>query len=136
MSEWKRIYEHPNQAVVEELYAAFESKDAAALKNLIATDAVWHIPGSSLISGDHRGHAEIFAYFEKLQELTGGTFSAELIDVLASDMQAAALAAAKGTRGDRVYEQTYLLLLRIHQDPILQARLLHDAKEAFPALWS
>ncbi|TLZ67753.1 MAG: hypothetical protein E6K09_05455 [Methanobacteriota archaeon] len=136
MSEWKRIFEHPNQAVVEQLYAAFESKDAAALKNLIATDAVWHIPGSSLISGDHRGHAEIFAYFEKLQELTGGTFSAELIDVLASDMQAAALAEAKGTRGDRVYEQTYLLLLRIDQDRIVEARLFNEDEEAFQAFWS
>src|SRR2546427_8834340 len=130
MSEWKRIFEHPNQAVVEQLYAAFESKDAAALKNLIATDAVWHIPGSSLISGDHRGHAEIFAYFEKLQELTGGTFSAELIDVLASDMQAAALAAGKGARGDPGYEHTRLLLPPVDQAPMRQARRITDAERA------
>src|SRR2546430_16891617 len=108
MSEWKRIFEHPNQAVVEQLYAAFESKDAAALKNLIATDAVWHIPGSSLISGDHRGHAEIFAYFEKLQELTGGTLSAELIDVLARGMQAAAPAAGEGAGGERGSEPAHI----------------------------
>ncbi len=136
MSEWKRIFEHPNQAVVEQLYAAFESEDATALKKLIAADAVWHVPGSSLISGDHRGHAEIFAYFQKLRDLTGGTFGAELIDVLASDMHAAALAAARGTRGDRVYEQTYLLLFRIDQDRIVEARVFNEDEEAFQAFWS
>jgi uncharacterized protein len=136
MSEWKRIFEHPNQAVVEQLYAAFESRDAEALKKLIAEDAVWHVPGSSLISGDHRGHTEIFAYFQKLEDLTGGTFGAELIDVLASDMHAAALASAKGTRGDRAYEATYLLLFRIDQDRIIEARLFNEDEEAFQAFWS
>src|SRR2546428_12354276 len=125
MSEWKRIFEHPNQAVVEQLYAAFESKDAAALKNLIATDAVWHIPGSSLISGDHRGHTEIFAYFEKLQELTGGTCGAALIDVLARDMQPAALAAPEGTRGGRRCEPNYLRLFRVRHDRAGEAGLLY-----------
>src|SRR2546429_3519912 len=89
-----RMFEHPNAALVERLYAAFDSKDAVSLGKLIAEDAVWHVPGTSPISGDHRGQAAIFAYFQKLAELTDGTFHAELIDVLASDMHAAALAAA------------------------------------------
>ncbi|HLQ41306.1 MAG TPA: nuclear transport factor 2 family protein [Thermoplasmata archaeon] len=130
------MFEHPNAALVERLYAAFDAGDKEALKKLIAEDAVWHVPGSTEISGDHRGHEAVFAYFQKLTELSGGTYRAELVDVLASDMHAAALAAAIGERGDRVLEQTYLLFLRIENDRIVEARLFNEDEEAFQAFWS
>src|SRR5437773_11213697 len=97
-----RMFEHPNAALVERLYAAFDSKDAASLGKLIAADAVWHVSGSSPVSADHRCHAEIFGYFQKLSDLTEGTFRAELIDVLESDMHDAGLAPATETRRYRV----------------------------------
>src|SRR5207247_58376 len=112
------------------------STGATWLRQLVAEHAGWPRPGSSPVSGDHRGHAEILGYFQKLSDLTEGTFHAELIDVLASDMHAAALAAAKGTRGDRVLEQTYLLFLRIENDRIVEARLFNEDEEAFQAFWS
>ena len=130
------MFEHPNAALVERLYAAFDAGDKEALKKLIAEDAVWHVSGSTEVSGDHRGHEAVFAYFQKLTELSGGTYRAELVDVLASDMHAAALAAAIGERGDRVLEQTYLLFLRIENDRIVEARLFNEDEEAFQAFWS
>src|SRR2546428_2280774 len=69
------MFEHPNAALVERLYAAFDAGDRGALKKLIAEDAVWHVPGSTEISGDHRGHEAIFAYLAKLAELSGGRFA-------------------------------------------------------------
>src|SRR3989442_7772666 len=113
------MFEHPNAALVERLYAAFDAGDREALKKLIAEDAVWHVPGSTEISGDHRGHEAIFAYFQKLAELSGGTVRAELVDVLASDMPAAALAAAIGEPGDCLLEPTHLLVLPIQDEPIV-----------------
>src|SRR5947209_15468931 len=77
-----RMFEHPNAALVERLYAAFDGKDVASLGKLIAEERVWHVPGTSPVSGDHRGQEASFAYFQKLAELTDGTFHAELIDVL------------------------------------------------------
>src|SRR2546425_12292592 len=124
------MFEHPNAALVERLYAAFDAGDAESLKKLIAEDAVWHVPGSTEISGDHRGHEAIFAYFQKLAELSGGTFRAGLVDVLASDMHGAALAAPIGGGGGRVLEQTYLLFLRIENDRIVEARLFNGDEEA------
>src|SRR3989442_15093634 len=105
------MFEHPNAALVERLYAAFDAGDAESLKKLIAEDAVWHVPGSTEVSGDHRGHEAIFAYLQKLSDLSGGTFRAALIDLLASDMHAAALAAANGGGGGPVPQEAYLLFL-------------------------
>src|SRR2546427_10329645 len=120
------MFEHPNAALVERLYAAFDAGDAESLKKLIAEDAVWHVPGSTEISGDHRGHEAIFAYFQKLAELSGGTFWAEPVDVLASDMHAAALAAPIGERGGGGLEPTDLLFLRVENDRIVEARVVNE----------
>src|SRR5438094_733744 len=75
--------------------AAFDRKDAAALGKLIAEDAVCNVSGSRPDSGDRRGRGDIIGYCQKLSDLTEETFHGELIDVLASGMHAAALAAAK-----------------------------------------
>src|SRR2546428_12905925 len=119
------MFEHPNAALVERLYAAFDAGDAESLKKLIAEDAVWHVPGSTEISGDHRGHEAIFAYFQKLAELSGGTFRAGLVDVPARDMHAAALAAAIGERGGRGLVQTDLLFLWSRNSTVVRARMFH-----------
>ncbi len=118
------MFEHPNATLVNHLYDAFDAKDSEKLKKLIAEDAVWYVPGSSPISGEHRGHAAIFAYFQKLAELSGGTFRAELVD------------SATGTRGDRTFEGSYLLLMRIENGRIIEARLFNDDPAAFEAFWA
>jgi uncharacterized protein len=40
---------------------------------LLADDIVWHVPGSSPIAGDHRGAAEVIAYFERRRRLAAAT---------------------------------------------------------------
>src|SRR6266568_5357693 len=130
------MFEHPNVTLVTHLYDAFDTKDTERLKRLIAEDAIWYVPGSTPISGEHKGQAAILAYFAKLGELSGGTFRAELVDILASDMHAVALATATGTRGDRTFEGSYLLLLRIENGRIVEARLFNDDPAAFEAFWA
>jgi ketosteroid isomerase-like protein len=127
---------HPNAAVVRRLYEAFHTRDTATLSDLIADDAVWHVPGSTLISGDHRGKAAIFDYFRRMGELSGGTFHAELVDALASDTHAVAMATATGKRAGRTYDSGYLLLLRMEAGRIVDVRLFNDDAKAFEMFWS
>jgi len=42
---------------------------------LLADDIVWHVPGSSLIAGDHKGKAEVIAYFEHRRHLADATMT-------------------------------------------------------------
>jgi len=105
------------------------------LASLIAEDAVWHVPGSTLISGEHRGRPAIFEYFRTTGELTGGSFQAELIDALASDTQAVAVATATGGRAGNAYDGSYLLM-RIEEGRIADVRLFNDDPDAFASFWS
>ena len=91
---------HPNEEIVRNGYAAFLGGDLAALNDLFDEDIVWHAPGRHPLAGDFRGKDEVFGAFAKLFELSGGTFSLEIHDILADDEHAVVLARATGSRPD------------------------------------
>lgn len=128
--------EQTNAALVRDLYRDFRMKDGAILTALIAKEAVWHVPGATPISGDHRGRAAIFEYFRKMGELSAGTFHAELVDVPASESHAVAVATATGKRSGRAYDGSYLLIMRIAEGQVVDARLFNEDPAAFESFWS
>ena len=93
--------DHPNAELLRKGYEAFDKGDMAALTNLFSEDVVWHVPGDSPISGEHRGREAVFAAFAKTVELSGGSFKIELHDVLANDEHVVALTRATGSRQGR-----------------------------------
>lgn len=122
------------RAVVDELYRAFAARDAVTLQRLLAA-AEWRVPGASQVSGTYRGAAEVLGYFGKLRELSGGTFHAEVLDVMTSGTRAAVLARATGKRDGRGYDKTYVLVLEVRGGAILSGTLYNEDQAAFDAFW-
>jgi ketosteroid isomerase-like protein len=83
--------EHPNVGLLRSGYEAFAKGDMATITELWNEDIVWHVPGNNLLSGEHRGRDAVFAAVAELAQLSGGTLSIELHDVLANDEHAVAL---------------------------------------------
>ena len=90
-----------NAAAVRRGYEAFNRGDMQALADLFAEDAVWHVSGRNRLSGEKRGRDAAFAYFGQLGELSGGTFRAELHDVIANDEHVVGLHTSTGERDGR-----------------------------------
>jgi hypothetical protein len=93
--------EHPNIGWVRDGFAAFAKGDIAAMTDLLAEDAVWHVPGRSQLAGEYRGRDAIFGFFGKIMELTEGSFHMDLHAVLADDEHAVALTFNTASRGGR-----------------------------------
>ncbi len=74
-----------NAAVVRRGYEAFNAGDMETLTELFDESASWHSPGRGSVAGDYQGREAVFAYFGRLGQETGGTFQAELQQVLADD---------------------------------------------------
>jgi ketosteroid isomerase-like protein len=70
-------------------------------KQFFAEDVRFHLPGRSLLAGVYEGPQQVMQLFARLFELTGGTFSVELHDVLANDEHAAALYTIRGERAGK-----------------------------------
>jgi ketosteroid isomerase-like protein len=128
--------EHPNAKVVRRLYDAFARGDMETTKSCFAHDAVWHLPGRSPIAGDHQGVDAIFRFFGKLKDLSGGTFNAELTDVVANDRHAVALQHATATRGTKRLDVTACQFMRIQDGKILEVRGYYSDQYALDEFWS
>lgn len=92
--------EHSNVARLREGYGAFDNGDFDTVRAFIAPDAVWHVPGSNPLSGDYKGHDEIFGLFSQLVQKTGGTLKSEIHDVLANDEHGTVLVRFSAQRED------------------------------------
>ena len=93
---------HPNEVLVREAFAAFGRGDLDALRSQYwAEDIRYHVPGRGPLAGDYEGAARVLEFFGRVFELSGGTFSAELRDVLANDEHALALYTGRAERVDK-----------------------------------
>jgi len=83
--------EHSNAVAYRRTADAFRARDSEALTQLIAEDVVWHVPGGTPLAGDIHGLDALFRWFERLHQVTKGTFMLREHDVLASDDHVVAL---------------------------------------------
>ena len=125
-----------NERVVRRIFDAFARRDAFALRGLFAADAVWTVPGDSVMAGAYRGPESIFRFLARLPKETDGTYRSELVDVLASDGRAAALYRATGTRRDRSLDIEQVLLFRLEDGAVAEVLALPSEPAAFEEFWA
>ena len=124
-----------NEALVRRIFEAFALKQGFSLRDCFAEDAVWRVPGASVMAGTYHGRSEIFRFLANLPKLTGGTYGSQLIDVLASDERAAALYRATGKRDGRSLDIVQLLLFTIRGGLVTEVLALPNDPAAFEAFW-
>lgn len=74
-----------NAELVRGGYEAFSKGDMETIAKLFAPDIRLNISGRSQVSGTYSGQEEAFVFFGRLMELTDGTYSYAIHDLLASD---------------------------------------------------
>ncbi len=114
--------EHPNVARVRHAREAFMKGDPDTIRDLLADDLIWHVPGRHRFAGDH-GKAEMMALFEavvpefnKSGEPVISTFDIEYEDVVATDEWAFARAHWNHTRDGKRFDQRGIELYRLNAD--------------------
>ena len=111
---------HPNEELVRRGFDAFSKGDVDTLREMFDPDAVWHAPGRSRLSGDHRGVDDILDFFARTMELTAGTFRVELHDVVANDEHAVAMYVARGEREGRTLEDKSVLVSHVRNGKLVE----------------
>ena len=96
--------EHPDVERARRGYEAFAKGDLATLTELLADDAVWHVQTGGPLDGDYHGRDQVFGFFGRLAEETGGTFRLDVHDILANDEHTVVLATLTATRGGKSIE--------------------------------
>jgi ketosteroid isomerase-like protein len=95
--------EHPDAVAYRRTADAFRAGDRETLAELIDEDVIWHIAGTSPLAGEVRGREALWVWFDRLREVTEGTFTLEDHDVLGNDRHVVALNVMSAVRdGTRV----------------------------------
>ena len=81
-------------------YDAFAKGDLDTLRELFSPDIVWHSGGNNPLTGDYKGIDEVFGYFGKIFEATGGDMQTEVHDLLANDEHGVAITHVRASRPD------------------------------------
>jgi len=112
---------HPNEELARESAAAFQRGDLEALRNkYFAADIRWHVPGRGPLAGTYEGVDEVLAVFGRLFELTNGTYTVEVHDVLANDEHAVTLLGQRAERGGSVLTDNAIVVSHIRDGKLAE----------------
>ncbi|SEG84886.1 acyl-CoA thioester hydrolase, YbgC/YbaW family [Thermomonospora echinospora] len=117
--------------------AFYQGGDAAALREVLAEDVVWHVPGRSAVSGDHRGIDAVLGYFARRRELAGRSFRLAGRQVLVGDGdRIAAVTDGHAVIDGQEFTWPALALYQVRHGRIAACRLLPFDVEEFDAIWA
>jgi YbgC/YbaW family acyl-CoA thioester hydrolase len=128
-------------AVLSRLHEAqnafYAGGDDAALREVLAADVSWHIPGRNAIAGDHHGVDAVLAYFARRRDLAGRTFRLRPRGVLTGDGEwVASITDGTAVIDGREHTWSTVGLYRLRDGKVAACRLLPFEPETFDAVWA
>lgn len=128
--------DHPNVVIFQSIYSAFTKGDMDALATFFDEGVSWHTPGRHSLARTYVGRVETFASFAEEFELTAGTYSVEVRDVLATDEHIVALLHATADRSGKRLDQDYVIVFRMRHGKVDAAWEICKDQPAVDEFWS
>ena len=127
---------HPNEELIRKGYEAFSSGNLQALDDLFAEDILWHVGGRSSLAGDYKGRQEVYGFFGKLAEGSGGSFRLELHDILANDHHGVGLVHTTGQREGRTLDDNTVHVFELEDGKVKEFWGYPDDQYAADEFWA
>jgi len=115
--------QHPNIALIENVYSAFRAGDTGAVAAALSPDVRWSSSGWGPTSGTVEGRPAVLAYL--FEDTDVEDYGLELLDVLVSDAHVAVVARTSGRRGERRFVNDYIQLVHIVDGLVADVRTYH-----------
>jgi uncharacterized protein len=132
--------QHPNARLVldfhdrqNRFYAGGDQEPSGAM---LAEDVVWHVPGRSVLAGNHRGRDNVLRYFATRRELAHATFRIAVRGVLADDERAVIFAGGEVRRDGRTLEWETVGVFRIAGGKIAECWVFPYDQYRFDEIWA
>ncbi|MEO8739559.1 MAG: acyl-CoA-binding protein [Casimicrobiaceae bacterium] len=101
------------QKLADDYFGALKSQQYEALIRVLASDVLWHEPGTSALSGDHAGRSQLVQFFSTLMELSDGTLAFDEIGAVSvTDRLASAPLRFSAKRAGRTFSGNATMVIR------------------------
>jgi acyl-CoA thioesterase FadM/ketosteroid isomerase-like protein len=116
-----------------EMYAG---GDVESVRELLAEDIIWHVPGTSPIAGDYRGRDAVIGYFLRRRALAGGAISIRQRDEMHDEEVLVQLADGQAVLAGRDVEWRTTGVYRVAAGRIAEAWLVPLDGAHFDRAWA
>ena len=123
-------------ALLRKGYDAFAAGDLDTIRGLLDDNVIWHVGGRSPLSGDYKGIDEVFGFFAKIAETSGGTFKVELHDVLSNGEHTVALARNTAQREGKSLSDNNVAVYHVSGGKVTEAWFHPGDAYAVDEFWS
>ena len=121
--------------LVERLYGALRSGDAAALAAALAPDVALHVPGDHHLAGTHRGPGAVLEFLTATSGATDGGERVEVIDVLGGREHVAVYARSRARRSGAVLDNPTVHLFRVDGGRVAEIWFHNRDQRPVDAFW-
>jgi ketosteroid isomerase-like protein len=104
---------HSNAALITEAYDAFAGGDIPRVRQILADDVTWHVPGRSPLSGDYKGQEGVLDFFSRCQQLSAGTLRVAADEVLAQGDRVVVLSTVSAERHGQSWSSPEIHVWRV-----------------------
>ena len=125
-----------NAELIQRAYQAFSGGDLATVFGILGQDITWHVPGSSPLSGDYKGREQVASFFGATMELSGGTFTIDVRDILAQGDQVVVLCTVAAERHGQSWSSPEVHVWRVEGDQAMDFREFQGAERTEDEFWS
>ncbi len=127
---------HPHVPILEKIYRDFASGDFPSVLAACDDKITFQVAGKSPLAGKYTKSDFVSGFVAKLGELSGGTLSVEVHDILASDRHAVVLVSDHLTRrGEKVQIRSAHVWRFENGQPVAWYEYPRDLYQ-FDAIWS
>jgi 2'-5' RNA ligase len=127
-------------SVVRRFYAEqarlYADGEAAGVRELLADDVVWHVPGASAIAGEHRGVEDVLAYMDARRRIMDGTFRVSVHGAAVIAGRVVQLAGGHAVRDGREVAWETVGVFRVSDGRIAECWLVPFDQAVFDSIWS
>jgi hypothetical protein len=109
---------------------------AEPVVELLAEDVVWHVPGRSLIAGEHRGVEAVLEYFARRRELAGATMTMRPGEVLADEEVVVQLVDGTASFGGEEVGWRTVGVYRLEEARVREVWLVPLDLDRFDEIWA
>ena len=107
-------------------FRAIGEGDREALTALLADDITYNFPGRSSFATSYHGRDEVLAYLDRLRDVTDGSLSVEILDVMTSDRLATGFVRATATRNGATFSWQLVAVIVPENNAITEISLFYD----------
>lgn len=128
--------EHPNAALIRNLYEARGRDDEDAIRSVLSADVVWHEPDvGGQHTGDLHGPDAVLAMIRDARGRTGGTFSLRPCEIVANGEHAVALVDWSAERDGETLEGKEVAVYQVRDGKVVEVHFHQDDQDLDRQFW-